>query len=445
MGRWLWLWLWLLLLCSTAAAVAVDTEVVLHGHRSSEPCNHHGEVGDNGECTCDKFWSGKHCGTNYIHVIGSAAWGGLVYTTCTIQGLIVLMTVYQFICRHMCYLTPQRPRFTFRDTSALLNALGSVSRITWFINMVVQNEIVVGFIVEELFLRLPQIFWIASYLCLVLVWTDIMAAAKNQHVSTRMTCSVVVSMIILSAIVVPLSLAVGIEKDNHLEFILSNVANTVVAGYVVILEFAGLIFLYRSWKVIQKVRDQSTDTYAARLLPVYKMAVQTTLALLLSVILGVVLFVSVIVLFATQVSPVKDPKEYLAFLYIVHVGVECGAAATICFATWPARDKGRRTLREFFKRPKLKGRPAGEAENLLDQSPDEMSAPINTHERQASKPKSIFRRAFSSSNKDDETSADAYGSYQPLTNIGSADSGTDEEALLAMEKNNNLDGYGSGG
>lgn len=267
-----------------------------------------------------------------------------------------------------------------------------------------------------------------------------MAAARNQHVSTRMTCSVVVSILAISAVVVPISLAVGIAKDRHVEFVLSNVANMVVAGYVVILEIAGAVFLRRSWKVIQRVRDQSTDTYAARLLPVYKMAVQTTIALLLSVILGLVLFVTVIVLFATQVSPRKNPEEYLAFLYIVHIGVECGASATICFATWPARDKKRKSLREFFRRPKVTSMPPAEADNLLDQPTDDVDAPINTRERQTSKPKSIFKRAFSTGHKEETEDFDS-GSYRALTNIGSADSGTDEDAVLAMERNQNLDSY----
>ena len=132
------LWLWLSILSLLAAAASAepnsDRRLILHAQKEDKACHDHGQSDGHGGCTCDKFWSGKHCGKNYLDVIGSAAWGGLVYTTCSIQGLIVLLTLYQFICRYMCYLTPQRPRFTFRDTTALLNALGSISRIVWFIS-----------------------------------------------------------------------------------------------------------------------------------------------------------------------------------------------------------------------------------------------------------------------------------------------------------------------
>lgn len=185
---------------------------------------------------------------------------------------------------------------------------------------------------------------ITAYLSLVLVWSDIMAAIRNSQVSRRLKLTVALAVLGLAVIIFPLSVVIGITSDDHVTSILRGLANTLIAVYVLALELAGGVFLWRSRRVLRDLYKQTLLPHADRMRPVYTMALKTCIALFVSISLGLLLVVAVSVAWALKIDSSTRPVEYIYFLFIVYVGVEGGASLTLLAATWQSsRKSSRRT------------------------------------------------------------------------------------------------------
>ena len=149
-----------------------------------------------GQCFCRRFFVGPHCEDDFRRLSGHI-WGPFRAAACAVHVAVVLATLATFP-RPWQWCGALRVSWNPRHAAAGLNALASVFRALWLLAPVSDDSsFVAARLFDALMLRLPQVLWIAVVLCLLLVWTHVTRAIRNNTI-TR-THKAVAAVIIVAA------------------------------------------------------------------------------------------------------------------------------------------------------------------------------------------------------------------------------------------------------
>lgn len=254
----------------------------------------------------------------------------LVQVGCLLVGAYRLFT--RFADTRWCC----RP-YTARDAAAQLNLMASMSRLVWLSDPVGGGSFSLR-AADGILLRLPQALWIAAYLCVVLVWSDIMASARGRTASSWYSFGVAIAVTVLVICTFTITVLDAAGADGFGGHEAYRVAgDAVFTAYVLALSIGGFL-AGRRLLVLGEVVESSlasitepTERWQAELVVTrIRLAFRATVV---AVAAACVLVISVVLVSVTGVSPTTNPAVYMLYMYIIHLGVEPIAAVTLLVST----------------------------------------------------------------------------------------------------------------
>ncbi|CAE7896271.1 unnamed protein product, partial [Symbiodinium sp. KB8] len=189
--------------CIMNTSSVFSHEAVTHCH-SAQDCHGHGTC-EHQRCDCDPFWlDDTDCGENYVQRVGGAYWG-MVGLSVAVQAAVLVAQLWLCSTRsgrqgvggtstgpvtaseRQGLLGTTRggggtcPWLTWRNCVSGFVMAASVLRCAMFAIPLtrLQDEWLYGLF--TLLLRTPQILWVSAYLCLVVVWFDMVAMLRRSH------------------------------------------------------------------------------------------------------------------------------------------------------------------------------------------------------------------------------------------------------------------------
>ncbi len=201
------------------------SSVLCHTSRNARA----GTCSKNGVCECwEYFVQQTACRDNYVDVIGPSLWHGLVVAGCVVQGSFIAAYLVRALLRtHVqtranpvpSVAAPGRENVPggkpaqaaqgrqrlWRHAAAALACLGSVIRVIFLLiprHMAGERYIVV---LLQLTRRMPQVLWLAAYLCIVVVWHDLTQAlhlhvAPNRVLASRRVAELRIQLAVLACL-----------------------------------------------------------------------------------------------------------------------------------------------------------------------------------------------------------------------------------------------------
>jgi len=221
--------------------------------------------------------------------------------------------------------------------AAWLNFAGSFVRILWFAGFA-SGWNVASRVTDGLLLRLPQAAWVGAYLCIVLVWGDIMASAIGRTPPQWHVWGVVVAVVLVT-----LSTGSITVVDNIMDGGFGGHPGLREAGditftfFVVCLSLIGAYAANRLRRLANSladgVRDLTSHDDRVRAVLVLGRLQQAFRMTIISVTTAWILVLCVVIIAVTGSSPDRDPQAYLAYMFVIHCIVEPSAAVVLLVVT----------------------------------------------------------------------------------------------------------------
>jgi hypothetical protein len=306
-----------------------------------------GQCAANGVCSCDRFWLGTTCDQSFIESVGEAPWYALVSIACAIHVICMLVGLWRFV--DLWRSTKQCASSSVaRDVASWLDFGGSFMRVLWFAGVASgSNEDVRA--ADGLLLRIPQAAWLSAYLCVVLVWSDIIASAGGGKAPWWQKWAIVASTLVLAVTTGTLTVEDALEGagfGGHSTY--RDAGDWTFAVFVMVLSVLGFMAASRLKRVSVSVAESLAHITA----PEERFRIRLTLQKLrvaynmtiVSLSTAGILVTCVAIVSACGVGPETNPSAFLGYMYVVHCVVEPAAAIVLLVITKRDRIPPRRDV-----------------------------------------------------------------------------------------------------
>ncbi len=250
-------------------------------------CKDHG-------CICDPYWlTNSNCEVNYIDIVGWHRW--LVWGTAIAIHVCVLVAMAaacvrrrRRLCSMACGCTELgqvkqggkahtvtsrregcglcvRSVWSWRSVAEGLVAVASAVRIAFFVPSRRRIGHGLGVSLINVFLRVPQVMWVCAYLCLVVVWFDMVSFIRRASTGSRkrtqtgrklkVTVLAVVSFLLAGEVALEIAAAMAVPYVD-------SAANFLIGLTVLVMVVAAFRFSRRALRAVKYLSEVSGEAAA---------------------------------------------------------------------------------------------------------------------------------------------------------------------------------------
>lgn len=309
-----------------------------------------------GTCTCDRYYVGSGCESNYVEAVGNWPYELVSVLTTVVMLGCAAVTVWSLTARRCCVSSAERARMlplyrNERELAALCNLVACLLRPLWFLNLgdigTSTEAIFPKLAMDAVLLRLPQCVWMTSYLLMILVWRSIVLSADGRLVGWQFRVAIGLAAVAINLVSLPLAVVARASEDapDNLHIIgniilaLATAALTLSGMYTMCMLRNRIVALEIELVEAERAEESSgiagDSEETARAKSVFA-AIHSTYRHMFWALALAALLLAIVACSATPLfQPLAHPWPYLAFVATIHILVESGTAVHIALLTFP--------------------------------------------------------------------------------------------------------------